>query len=99
VYKQKCVCIDFGSVKNIESTLREYLNDVKNKKLFKKLYDEAVLFGETIGMNMNESIEIRRQNTIPSRIREGFVMILSCYRDYYTNEEKFRTNIYFSIIA
>jgi hypothetical protein len=71
---------------------------MKNEKSFKDLFDEAVLFGKIVGVNMNESIRIRCQPTIPSRFKDCVVTTSFGHREYYTSEEKFRTNMYFSAI-
>jgi hypothetical protein len=46
---------------------------VRNEKSFKKLYDEVMLFGNGIGIDMNEPARIRRQQTIPSRFKNYIV--------------------------
>ncbi|CAF3369991.1 unnamed protein product [Rotaria sp. Silwood2] len=92
------VCVDLGSAKNLISTLYEQLNDMKNEKSFKELYEQIVLFGKENGVDLNESIRNRRQQTIPSRFKGCFVMAPLGHRDYCTNEDKFRTNMYFSTI-
>ena len=94
----KGVCTDLGTAKNLISTIGEQLNGMRTEKSFKELYDAVMLFGNGIGIDMNEPVRIRRQQTIPSRFKNCIVTTSFGQRDYNTSEEKFRTNMYFPTI-
>jgi hypothetical protein len=71
---------------------------MRNENSFKELFQQAVIFGNENGIDMNGSVRARRQKTIPSRFKDCIVTTSVGHRDYNNSEENLRITMYFPTI-
>ncbi|CAF1593070.1 unnamed protein product, partial [Didymodactylos carnosus] len=98
IFNTKGICTDLGSAHNLIITICEQLNLIRDEDSFKELFQQAIIFGNKNGIDMNESVRMRRQKTIPARFKHCVVTTTVGHRNYNNTEENFRVTMYFPTI-
>ena len=98
IFHSKGVRTDLGSAHNLIIKICEQFNIIRNENSFKELFQEAMIFGNENGIDMNGPVQTRRQKTIPSRFKDCIVMTSVGHRDYNNSEENFRVTMYYPTI-
>jgi hypothetical protein len=70
---------------------------MRNEKSFSELFQQAIIFGNDHGINMHESVRMRRQKKF-HHILKTIVTTTVGHRNYNTTEEDLRTTMYFPTI-
>ncbi|CAF3597866.1 unnamed protein product [Rotaria sp. Silwood1] len=92
------VCTDLGSTHNLIIIICEQLNLMRNESSFKELFQQAIIFGNENGIDINGLVRTRRQKSIPSRFKDCIITTSAGHRDYNNSEENFRVTMYLPTI-
>ena len=87
--------IDYGKAHHLISAVIEEMQNFRNEKSFKLIYDRIVDFTEKYDIDLKEKRKGGRARAIPTRFANLIITSTIAHRD---DEHQFRTSIFYPLI-
>lgn len=90
--------IDFYHAQDLIKSIVKQIGDLRSEAEFTKLYSKIKEFSNDHHIDITSAPRPRRKTTVSTRLDNSFILSTIGIKEVLTDEEKFRTNIYYPVI-